>query len=210
MAKIIVIGGGGHAKVVISVLNKLKKFELLGYTDRVNNGRILGAKYLGNDSVLPAIKKKHPTCEAVIGVGNVKISDLREKIDHQLEKLKFKLPALVSPTAIVNRDVDVGEGTVIMDGVVIQPGTKIGACAIINTGALIDHDCSVGDYVHVAPGAVLCGGVQVGRGSLVGAGSTVIQYKKVGKDCLIGAGSTVIRDCLKPGTYFGLPAKLVK
>lgn len=210
MAEIVVVGGGGHAKVVISLLNKLKKFKVLGYTDKKDNGKILGVSFLGSDSVLPQIKKKYSKCQAVIGIGTVSISHHRQKVRNNLIKRGFGLPALISPDAVVNQGVIIEQGTVVMDGVVIQTGSIIGECAIINTGALIDHDSHIGDFVHVGPGAKLCGSATVGSNALIGAGSTVIQCKKVCSGCLVGAGSTVIKDCLEPGTYFGVPARLCR
>jgi len=202
-----VIGGGGHAKVVISVLKKLKSYQILGYFDAVNRGSILGIVYLGNDQQLPELKKKHPACSAVLGIGNVDISDLRYKIAQTLLALGFDFQPIISPDAIVNEEVKIGQGAVILDGVVVNSGTVIGAFAILNTKSSIDHDCSIGDFAHIAPGVTLSGCVSVGRGSLIGAGATVIQGKKIDENCLIGAGSVVVGDVEGPGIYFGVPAR---
>ena len=205
--KVIVIGGGGHAKVIISILKKIKRFNTIGYLDTADKGRILGVKYLGDDKRLGEIKNRYGRCAAVIGIGTVAISDKRHKIKEKLESLGYALPAVVSPDAVVNEDVEIGEGAVIHDGAVINSGSCIGVCAIINTGSSVDHDCWIGDFVHIAPGAVLCGGVRVGDNSLIGAGATVIPYKKICRDSLIGAGAVVINDCDAPGVYMGIPAK---
>ncbi|MBI2552452.1 acetyltransferase [Candidatus Uhrbacteria bacterium] len=209
MQKIVVIGGGGHAKVVTSILKKLNTFEILGYTDRENQGPLLYLPYIGTDDVLHDIKARHGECAAVLGLGYLGKDDLRERLVEKLRGLGFTMPAIVSPTAVVNEDVQIGEGTVVMDGVVINSGTRIGRYAIINTRASIDHDCVIGDFTHIAPGVTFSGGVKVGSHSLIGVGATVVQYKTIGDHCTVGAGAAVTKDCLEPGTYVGIPARKI-
>jgi sugar O-acyltransferase (sialic acid O-acetyltransferase NeuD family) len=207
MKPIVIIGGGGQAKVVISILKKRGDFRILGYVDFTAQGSILGVNYLGDDSILKELGVKHPECAAVIGIGSVEISDKRNKIKKNLESLGYDLPAVISPESVINEEVEIDKGTVICDGVIINCGSKIGEGVIINTRASVDHDCLIGDFVHIAPGAILCGGVEVGQNSIIAAGATVLQYKKIVKDCLIGAGAVVTEDCLESGTYLGIPAK---
>ena len=210
MEKIVIVGGGGHAKSAINVIRKTLRFRIVGYVDVKDQGAILESRYLGSDQQLPHLLKKYPRCSAVLGVGYVKILKKRKELKEKLIALGFKLPVIVSPTAVINEQVTIGQGTIVHDNVVINTGTAIGECAIINNASCIDHDCKIGNFVHVAPGVTLSGGVIVGDYSILGAGSTVIQYKTIGKNCLIGAGSTVIKDCLKPGMYLGSPAKFRK
>lgn len=209
MKELIVIGGGGHAKAVISALKKLKAFEIIGYMDVKDKGDVLGVRYAGSDEDLKAIKQKYPGCLAVIGIGCVTISDKRKRIKAQLEQLGFELPAIVSLEATVNEDVYIGKGTVVMDGAILNPGTRIGECVIVNTNSCIDHDCRIGDFVHIAPGATLSGGVTVGDNSIISAGATVIHGIKICANCIIGAGATVTQDCLISGTYVGVPARKI-
>lgn len=209
MQKIVVIGGGGHAKVVASIVKKLGKFEILGYTDNENHGSLLGMPYLGTDEVLPRLKKDQPQCVAVLGIGYLGNDDVRAHLVEKLRGFGFAMPAIVSPATVVNEDVQIGGGTVVMDGVVINSGTRIGFYAIINTSASIDHDCEIGDFTHIAPGVSLSGGVKIGAYSLLGIGASVVQYKTIGERCIIGAGAVVVKDCLGPGTYVGVPARLL-
>lgn len=208
MDKIIVIGGGGHAKIIINLLQKLKKYSILGYVDRADKGDILGVGYLGNDDGLSHIKSQNPRCHAVIGVGQVDIKNNRREIHQRLVRLGFDLPTLISPDAIVASDVKLGQGSVVIEGAIIQPGTVIGHCAIINTGVCIDHDCRLGDFVHMAPGTVLSGGVEVGDDVMICTGAVVIQCRKICSQCLIGAGATVVDDLTQPGKYLGTPARI--
>jgi UDP-perosamine 4-acetyltransferase len=205
--KIIIIGGGGHAKVLISDLIKLDKFEIIGYTDLNNKGLIQGVEYLGTDKVLPEIKRKHKNCGAVIGVGNISVSNIRSKIYKNLKELNFDLPVIISIDALVNEEVSIGEGTVVLQGAIINVSSVIGKCVIINTGAIVEHDSRVDDFVHLTAGSIIGAGAEIGENTIMGIGSMVIPFKKVCKNCLIGAGTIVARDLFNEGTYFGCPAR---
>ena len=210
MNRIIIVGGGGHAKVIISILKKLDCFNIFGYTDKIDNGRILGIKYLGNDDNLKFLFQEENVKNAVIGLGQIKNSSKRKYIYKRLSIIGFNFPSIISPNCIVNEEIRIGKGTVVMDGVIINPGTIIGDFCIVNTNVSVDHDCIVSDFVHIATGGVLSGGVTVGDNVLIGAGATIIQSKNICSNSIIGAGSVVLNDCMKPGTYCGIPAKLKK
>jgi len=203
--KIVVIGGGGHAKVIINILKKLDMFDIIGYSDINNNGEILGIKYLGNDEILSEIILDYKNCNAVIGIGNISISDLRKRVYVKVKKLGFEFPPVISPNAIINEDVTIGEGTVVFDGAIINNSSKIGKCAIINTSSIIEHDCNVGDFVHITPCSILSYGVNIGNDSFIGSGTVVIHNLKITNNCLIGSGSIVIKNILKKGKYWGIP-----
>ena len=208
MKEIVVIGGGGHAKVIISILKRLKEYEISGYTDKKDKGPILGVKYLGDDSILINIKEKNK--HSVLGIGQIKTAAVRLKIVESLKKIGYDFPVIIAPTAIINEDVSIAEGSVVMDGVVINAGTKIGKFSIINTNCSIDHDCILGDYNHIAPGVTLSGNVKTGDRVLLGTGSCVIQEKKIVSDCIVAAGSSVQKSLVKSGIYRGNPAKFIK
>lgn len=205
--KIVVIGGGGHAKVVASIVKKLGTFEILGYTDNKDRGPLLSMPYLGTDEMLPRLKEQYSRLSAVLGIGYLGEGDVRERLVEKLRTIGVTIPAIISPQAIINEEVETREGTVVMDGVVVNSGTRIGKYVIINTCASIDHDCEIGDFTHIAPGVTLSGGVKIGARSLVGVGATVVQYKIVGDQCIIGAGAVVTTDCLESGVYVGVPTK---
>ncbi len=210
MDKIAVIGGGGHAKVIINILLKDGNYDVIGYTDRSDRGEILGVAYLGDDPALAGVLSDYPGCRAVLGVGNVEVSTRRREIKDRIAALGLAFPAIVSPDAIIAPDVEFGEGTVVFAGVVVNPGTRIGEFTVLNTGSSIDHDCRVGDFAHIAPGATICGEASIGDNSFVGSGATVIQGREVGADCFIGAGAVVVDNCLEPGKYVGVPARRIK
>ncbi len=207
--KIIIIGGGGHAKVIISLLKKIKFFEIVGYTDTQNYGIILNVPYLGKDEVL----QSHFDCGIkmlAIGIGQIKSSSLRRSIINKLEIIGFQFPTIISPNSIVNEDVQIGDGTVIMDGVVINSGTIIANYSIVNTNSSIDHDCKIGSYTHIAPGVTLSGEVTIGDNVLIGTGASVIQQISIMDNCIISAGSSVQKSIIFSGIYRGVPAKLIK
>lgn len=207
--RIIVIGGGGHAKVVISVLKKLDQYDIVGYIDIENKDKIIGVPYLGNDNVLNDLFNSG-IVNAALGIGQIKSTVLRKKIVNLATNIGFKFPSIISPDCVINESVDIGIGTIIMDGVIIQPGTKIGDFTILNTKSSIDHDCEIGNFVHIAPGVVISGGVKIGNDVLIGTGVSVINNIEIGGNSIISAGSSVLKTISRPGIYRGIPAKFIK
>lgn len=206
MDKIIVIGGGGHAKVLISILKRLEQYEIAGYTDLNDRGTILGVRYLGTDAALDEFFRQGIR-KAVMGVGQIKNYQLRQKIAQNAKEIGFEFPPICAPSAIINEDVQLAEGVVVMDGAVINSGTVVGAFSIINTNSSVDHDCKIDEFVHIAPGVTLSGEVHVQRFTLVGTGAAVIQGITIGEGCVIGAGSAIMRNCEPNGLYIGSPAR---
>src|SRR5680860_329520 len=202
MSRVVVIGGGGHAKVVVAVLKKLG-FVVAGYTDPRDRGPLLRAAFLGNDEVLEDLIRKDPSCLAVLGTGKLDTSPSRMDLQRAVRSLGYRFPTIRSPQAIVNEEVELGPGTVVFDGAVVNSGTTVGGWSILNTSSTVEHDCVIGENVHVAPGATVSGGVRVGDNCMIGAGATLIHGITVGADCLVGAGSTVVDDLPGPGAYVG-------
>jgi sugar O-acyltransferase (sialic acid O-acetyltransferase NeuD family) len=207
--EIVVIGGGGHAKVVISILRKLCHC-ILAYTDLKDHGAVLGVPYLGSDRELIALAGGAKRLSAVLAVGQVGLGQPRYELWTRLQSPSLSFPLIVSPDAIVNEGVSGGEGAVVMDGVVINAGATIGCGSIVNTNSTVEHDVVLEDWVHVAPGATISGGVTVGRFSMIGAGATVIEGIKIAAGCMVGAGATVVRDLTEQGVYVGSPARRIK
>jgi sugar O-acyltransferase (sialic acid O-acetyltransferase NeuD family) len=210
MDAIVVVGGGGHAKVVISILQKLKRHCVIGYTDLKDNGALLGTPYLGNDGDLAALAAPPKELMAVLALGQVGLGTARYELWSRLHSLSLCFPFVVSPDATVNEGVSGGEGAVVMDGAVINNGATIGRGAIVNTNSTVEHDVVLADWVHVAPGATVCGGVTVGSFSMIGAGATVIEGIKIATSCIVGAGATVVHNLKEQGVYVGSPARRIK
>ena len=207
--KIAIIGGGGHAKVVASIILKLSEYEIIGYADTKDMGKLLGFPYLGTDDSF--ISKYRNKIEFVaLGVGQIETCEIRKCIVKKYEDANFKFPSVVSPTAIINRNVKIGKGTVIMDGVVINVDTKIGEYSIVNTNSTIEHDCKIGDFVHIAPGVTMSGNVTIGNNCMIGVGSIIIQGIKIIANTFVGAGSVVTKNIEIIGKYVGIPSRRVK
>ncbi len=208
--RIIIIGGGGHAKVVISILRKLKRYHILGYSDPKDNGPVACVPYLGTDSELDALAAGPEKLNAVLAVGQVGLGEQRFELWIRLQSLNLSFPPIISPDAIVNEGVSSAEGAVVMDGVVVNDGATLGRGVIVNTNSTIEHDVELADWVHVAPGVTISGGASVGRFSMIGAGATVIEGVKIADRCMVGAGATVVHDLTEHGVYVGCPARRIK
>ena len=210
MDKMVVLGGGGHAKVIIDIIRKQKLYSIIGYVDPRDRGEILGVAYLGPESKVPEFIRSNPGLQAALAIGNTEPSDLRKSIFDRMKTQGLSFPSIVSPDAIINSDVIVAEGSQILDGVIVNSGSRIGRGVIVNTGSSIDHDCQISDFTHVAPGVTLSGGVKIGKNCVIGIGSCIIQNVEIGDFILIGAGSVVTSHCREVGTYVGSPARRIK
>ncbi|MFH1394897.1 MAG: acetyltransferase [Candidatus Omnitrophota bacterium] len=193
--KLIIIGGGGHAKVIIDAVLAGDEYDIHGIIDqKLEKGtKVLGVPVLGTESILSELFDAGIK-NAFIGVGSIGNCDVRRNIYRKLKNIGFNLPVIIHPKAVVARDVEIEEGTFVAASATINPGTKIGKNVIINTSSSIDHDCCIEDFVHVAPGAILCGTVTVGGQTHIGMGANIIQSVKIGKGCFIRAGSLVESD----------------
>lgn len=206
MEKIIIIGGGGHARVLIDML-QLSGQEILGYTDLENFGDLEDVAYLGRDEDL---KTKYPSgrIKLVNGIGSVRLPVQRRAIYEKFKKLGYTFLTVQHPKAVVARNVRIGEGAQIMSGAIINPGTEIGNNVIINTSASVDHDCKIGDHTHVAPGVTISGGVTIGQSNHIGIGANIIQGIHIGERNVIGAGTLVLRNVGSEETIFGIPGQV--
>ena len=204
--RIVVIGGGGHAKVLVSVLKKTG-VQIAGYTDPQDRGAILGVSHLGDDDILPEFIRANGSCQAAVGLGKTDLSSARMRLWKAVRSLGVDFPVIISPQSVINEEVELAAGTVVFDGAVVNSGTVTGHLCILNTNSTVEHDCRLGDNVHVAPSAILSGGVTIGDNCMIGAGATVVQGVTICAECLIGAGSTVIADITSPGIYVGNPAR---
>lgn len=204
---VIVLGAGGHAKVLIDALQVIAA-RIVGIvdTDTDKHGTsLLGVRVLGGEEVI----SQHDPIQVrlVNGIGSVGSPEKRRQLFETFKKRGYAFQSVLHPSAVIGSGVVLGEGAQIMAGVIIQAGAQIGANAILNTGARVDHDCIVGAHAHIAPGAILCGSVKVGDASHVGAGATVIQDVTIGAGCLIGAGALVLESIPAGVTAVGVPAR---
>ena len=208
--KIIIIGGGGHARVLIFALKALQR-EIIGILDpdvKLIGQTIAGIPVLGNDD---AIRNYAPdSVDLVNGIGSVILPEKRKAIYVKFKNAGYSFASVIHPSAIVVDDVKIGEGVQIMAGAILQSGCLIGDNAIINTGAIVDHDCKIGAHVHIAPGSVISGGVEIGEMVHIGTGATIIQCIKIGDSAVIGAGAVVIDNVPSYNIFVGVPARKIE
>ncbi len=208
--KIILIGGGGHCKACIDVIEQENKYQIAGIIDvpKKLGQNILGYKVIGNDDDIPKFAKQNNKFLLTIGhLGNPK---LRIKLFNIVKDNGGELPIIISPLAYVSKHSTVGEGTIIMHNVIVNAGAKIGNNCIINNKALIEHDAIVKDNCHISTNAVLNGECLVEENCLVGSSSVLKQCVKVTSNTIIGAGSVVTKNISESGVYVGSPAKKIK
>ena len=197
MNKLVIVGASGHGKVVadIAVLNGYKHIVFLD--DNLDLKECLGFPVVGRSTEAPG-------GDVFVAIGK---SEIRKKLTKLYDERKQ--PILVHPAATIASDVEIGAGSVVMAGAVINPGARIGKGCIINTGSSVDHDCNVSDFCHISVGAHLCGAVNIGEETWIGAGAIVNNNINVCKCCVIGAGAVVVKDIAVPETYVGVPARLL-
>lgn len=194
-----IVGAGGHAKVAAAAWMS-GGHDVHGFFD--DDVALIGQSRVGHMIL-------GPVAQAFSGQGMVHLAIGNNKVRM---KLAEHLPDAQCPTVIHSHgwrhiSADVGAGTLICAGVIVQPDARIGRHCIINTGAIIEHDNIVEDFVHIAPGVRLAGDVHIGRGAFIGAGAVVIPGIKIGMNAVVGAGAVVVRDVPEGDTVAGCPAR---
>jgi len=186
---IILIGGGGHCKSVIDVIEQGNQFEIVGIIDKKEfvGESVLGYKILGSDDALKDLR--HHYKYALITVGQIQSPEIRIKLFEMLKSFGYELPVVISPLAYVSKHSTVGNGTVIMHHTLINANVTIGQNCIINTKALIEHDAIIEDNCHISTGAIINGGVHVKAGTFYGSNATCKEYIHVSG--FVKAGSVV-------------------
>jgi UDP-perosamine 4-acetyltransferase len=208
MNKIVLIGGGGHAGVLIDLINMSRSYQIAGILDpniRPQSKRF-GITVIGDDSLLLELYGKGIR-NACVAVGSVKDNDKRKALYEKAKQAGFSVPFLVHTKSIIPVDLQISEGVQIMAGAIIQPNSFIGSNTIINTGSIIEHNCNIGSHVHVCPGAIISGGCTVHNEAFIGAGATVIHGITIGRNAVVAAGAVVVKDVPDNSIVSGIPAK---
>lgn len=188
MEDLVLVGFGGHAKSVADCIEREGKYHIVGYTDIVDHKSQYN--YLGDDEVLKTVFESGVKF-AAIGIGYIGKGSIRNRLYALLKNIGFVLPVISDSSSIISNTADIGEGTFIGKGAIVNAEASVGKMAIINTKALIEHECVVGDFTHVAVGAVLCGQVKIGSNSFVGANATIIHCQGIPANSIVPAGVTV-------------------
>ena len=208
MDDVVIIGAGGHGKVVLDILLAEGKYKPVGFVD--NNPSLIesyvcGLPILGPINALPRLRRQRIR-HAIVAIG-----DNRQRLVHRgiLEADGFELVSAIHPTAYVSRRANVGKGVVIAPGARVVVEAEIASLVIINTSAVVGHECEIGEAAHICTSAALAGRVRVGRCAFIGIGAHVIQCRSVGDFAVVGAGAAVIHDIPNYATAVGVPARVV-
>jgi UDP-perosamine 4-acetyltransferase len=206
--RLVIVGAGGHAKVVIELFRAARpELQIAGLIDTDPTPReVLGVAVIGDDAALAQLRGQGVT-HAFVGFG---ANRERQAAGARLEALGYEIPSVVSPAATVSPSARLGRGLAVMAGVVINADAEIGDYAIVNTGARVDHDCRIGRAAHVGPGASLCGTVTVGERTLIGVGASVIPGASIGSDVVVGGGACVAGDLPDGVVAVGVPARALE
>lgn len=207
--RIILIGGGGHCRSCIDIIESEGRYSIVGIIDVAERvgGDLMGYPIIGTDSDIPRIVTSG--CVALVTVGQIKTAEVRKRLFALLEESGIPAPAIVSPSARVSTHAVIGGGTIIMHGAVINAGAVVGRNCIINTGALIEHETRICNHCHVSTASVVNGGCEIGEGVFVGSNSVISNNLSVAPGVVIGAGSVIIKSIAEAGTYVGNPAERV-
>ena len=191
MKKIILIGGGGHCKSVIDVIEHEAKFKIAGILDKPEflDSKILGYSVIGSDSDLENLAKKYDY--AFITLGQIKSSSSRIKLFDLANKAGFCLPSIISPSSHISKYSKIGNGTIIMHHAIVNANTTIGDNCIINTKALIEHDCLISSHCHISTNVIINGGVKIGSKCFIGSNVTTKNNITIKENSFIKAGSVV-------------------
>ncbi|MDA9085930.1 acetyltransferase [Methylophilaceae bacterium] len=200
--EIILIGAGGHAKSCIDVIEQQGKFKiagLIGIKEELGQ-KVCGYSIFGIDNDLPELIKEYKN--AHISIGQIE-TDKRNNIYSQISNLGFSMPTIISPNAYISDHADIGNGNIVMHGVIINAGAKIGNNCIINTNALIEHDVQIDDGCHISTNSILNGNVKIGTGTFIGSSSCIKNNILIGKNCIIGMGLSVRQDVEDKSRFTG-------
>jgi len=210
--KCVILGAGGHARVVIDSLQTAELVELVGILDPnpdLLGKDIFGVPIIGNDDILAELHSKGVDY-FVIGLGGTGNNRPRIHLFDLACTNGLKPLTVYHPSAIISSRAEIGEGTQLLPGCIVNANARIGKNCILNSGSIVEHDCTIGNHVHIATGAKLASTVTIGEGAHIGAGATIRQCIEIGEFAVVGAGSVVIRDVLSNITVVGVPANHIK
>lgn len=207
MTQIIIVGAGGHSKVVADSAVRAG-FSIRGFVDdRANSAPLPDYQLIGTIADLTSMHLMHGSTKIVIAIGD---NPTRMKVAKRLALPPERYATVIDPSAVVSQHALIGEGTVVLQGTIVNAGTIVGQHAILNTGCTIDHDCRIDDYAHVSPGANIAGGVVVGEGAHLGIGTCAIPCCSVGAWSVVGAGAALVKDIPEKCVAVEVPARVVK
>ncbi len=209
--KVVGLGAGGHAAVLIELLRSLDGYEVVELTDAnpaLWGREILGVPIRGGDERLPALAAAG-VGGAFVGVGAIKTVTVRRKVFDRAVAAGFNPVTLIHPSADVAPSARLGQGTCVLAMAMVGTCTRLGANVTVYSGVILEHDSEVGDHSHLSPGVHIAGGVKIGTGCFIGIGASIIQGVRIGDEAIVGAGAVVLHDVPAGQTVVGVPAHIV-
>jgi len=201
---IVIVGTGGHAKVIAEIAKLNRSFKFLGFLDQKAALDPYCKPVLGDLNCLEKLKKKNKGLRMIVAIGD------NAKRRLVVEANGIESVAMVHPEAVVSPSATIAPGSVVMAGAIINPHVKIGHHCIVNTGAILDHDCQMEDFSSVAPGSVLGGAVQIKVQSAIGMGAVILHGVTVGAYSVVGAGAVVTKNIADQVIAYGVPSKTIR
>ena len=204
--EIVLVGGGGHCKSVIDVIEEEGTFSIVGIIDvkQKLGQHILNYEICWTDDQIPELVKKYDNF--LVTVGQIQDPGSRILLYDKIKAQGGTLPVIVSPKAHVSRHAKIEEGTVVMHNVVVNADALVGKNSILNSGCLLEHDVKVGDHCHISTKAVINGGTIISDRVFVGCSAVLAQMINVGKDSIVSSGSVVRKNVPEYSLAFGHPA----
>jgi UDP-perosamine 4-acetyltransferase len=207
--QVVIIGAGGHGKVVLDILRAQGRYEPVGFVDadtRLTGTKVGGLPVFGPMNVLPRLRQQKTT-HAIVAIGD---NRTRLRYAGAVEGEGFELINAIHPSAFVSQTARLGLNVVVGPNASVITEAHLADAAIVNTGAIVEHECEIGEAVHIAPGACVAGRARVGAFAFVGIGAQIIQCLSVGDGATVGAGAVVLEDVPDGATVVGVPARVVK
>ena len=206
MAGLLIIGAGGHGKVVADAAMSMERWDEIAFLDDryPEITSVLDFSILGKVDEYPSFHSTYQDVVVAVGDNKLRVKLIRRCMDH-----RFSLPIIIHPKAVVSNFAQIGHGSVVFAQAAINAGAIVGIGGVINTSATVDHDCILGCGVHISPGAHIAGQVKIGDYTWIGIGSSIIQQCSISHDVIVGAGSVIIRDVPSNVTVLGIPGKIL-
>lgn len=208
--KLILIGGGGHCKSCIDVIEQEGKYEILGILDQPEKkgDKILGYEVIGDDGDYEKFRQQG--CDFLITVGQIKTAGIRKRIYENLKNIDAGIATVISPKAYVSQHAFIEKGTIVMHHAFVNAGARIGKNCILNSGCGIEHDAFIGNHCHISTFAVVNGDCNIGDEVFIGSNTTIYSQLSVAGKVVIGAGAVVHKDINSSGTWIGNPARKIR
>jgi acetyltransferase EpsM len=205
---LVVLGGGGHARVVIQAAQSSREWNVIGYVDPVKrDASRLGVPYLGEDAAKVVADPALARASFVLGVGSTFQARVRREIVERCRLSPARWASVVHARAVVSPTAQLGPGSVVLAGAVVNAGAQVGAHSIVNSGAIVEYDSVLGAYVHAAPAAVVAARARIGDGSYLGIGCRIRERLTLGENVKVGMGAVVLRSVPSDRVVIGVPAK---